>query len=376
MKTGRALCLAAAAWAVLAPLHAAEVRNRDKPAMGDWDLKPVRIWRIDRAGEEIFGLPFSLRVGEEGRLFVYDTENNINYIFDPDGNYRKNFAAGGQGPGEIIGQGRTFLVGDKVIISGANGFHYFTKEGDCLRTVRQEGSRLPPQLFLNEDELIAAPLTGYHTPEGEGRILLQNLRLGTEKVLAEFPAFRGGVGWSNERLFDMVVVGLSPLLTIGRGGDRIYWGMSDEYLIHVIDLEGRGIGTFSIDRKPVRISGRTKRTYFRRQNLPPDALDQIIDSFPDALTSFHRIEIHGGLVYVFVPELDLEASRGKIRQIDIFSPEGNYLYRAEIELGKGLTQLFSPLDNLIIQGNFMYSVCETADDTVVIVKFRVALPAN
>jgi len=81
-------------------------------------------------------------------------------------------------------------------------------------------------------------------------------------------------------------------------------------------------------------------------------------------------------VFVFVPELDLEVSRGRIRQIDIFTPEGNYLYRAEIKLEKGLRPLFSPLGNLIIQGDFMYSACELEDDTVVIVKHRIDLPSR
>jgi hypothetical protein len=303
-------------------------------------------------------------------------ENGINHIFDSGGGFKTSFARGGEGPGEIIGQERTFLVDDKVIITGMNGIHYFTQDGDYLRKARQEGSGLPIHLFLNEEELIAAPLTGIHTPEGRGMILLQNLKHGTKRVLAEFSSFRGGVGRSGEHVFDMIVVGLSPLLTIGRDRSRIYWGMSDAYLIHVTDLEGKRIDSFSINRKPTRLSKRMKKKYFERQDLPADALNQIVDSFPDALTHFHRIEMHNGLVYVFVPELDLEVKRGRIRQIDIFSEEGNYLYRAKIELEKGLRPLFSPLDNLVIQGDFMYAACEMDDDTVVILKYRIDLPSR
>ncbi|MBN2256487.1 MAG: hypothetical protein JW704_01530, partial [Anaerolineaceae bacterium] len=65
-----------------------------------------------------------------------------------------------------------------------------------------------------------------------------------------------------------------------------------------------------------------------------------------------------------------------IRQIDIFSPEGEYLYRAKIELEKGLRPVFSPLDNLIISGNFLYAACEKEDDTVVIVKYHIDLPGR
>jgi hypothetical protein len=353
-----------------------EVKNRDKPAKGELDLNPVKVWQVDRVGEDVFGYPFTLRVGSEARIFIYDSKIGVNYILNPQGILMRRFAGSGQGPGEVVGQGRTFLVGDKVIIEGGNGLHYFTKEGDYLRTMRREGSFFPPHLFLNEEELIAAPLTGIHTPKGDGKILLQNLTQGSEKVLADFSSFRGGVGQSGEQTFDIIVIGLSPLLTIGRDGQRIYWGMSDSYRIHVTDLDGNRIDSFSVDRKPTRISKRMKREYFKRQDLPSDALNQIIDSFSGSLSHFHRIESHNGFVFVFVPELDVEVQRGRIRQIDIFSPEGNYLYKAEIKLEKGLKPLFSPLNNLIIQGHFMYSACEMEDDTVVIVKHRIDLPSR
>ncbi|MBN1271539.1 MAG: 6-bladed beta-propeller [Candidatus Aminicenantes bacterium] len=356
------------------PPLSSKTKNRDRPIKGEWDFEPVKVWQINQAGEDVFGHPFSLRISERGKLYIFDTRNEINYIFDSEGNFIKQFAKRGQGPGEVSGQGRTFLVNDTVIISGMTGFHYFTSEGDYLRTARQTGSNLPPHLFLNEDELIAAPLTGYHTPEGKGKILLQNLKLGSEKVMTDFSSFEGGVGRSGEQLFDIVVIGLSPLLTIGQGHKKIYWGMSDSYLIHIADLEGNEVDSFSINRKPARISNRKKKEYFGRSDLPADALSQIINSFPNALTHFHRIEMHNGLIYVFVPELDMEARRARIRQVDIFSPEGKYLYRAKFELEEGLKLLFSPLENLVIQGNFMVSACELEDDTIVIVKHRIRLP--
>jgi len=83
--------------------------------------------------------------------------------------------------------------------------------------------------------------------------------------LAEFSSFRGGVDRSGEHVFDMIVVGLSPLLTIGQDRNRIYWGMSDTYLIHVTDLEGNRIDSFSINRKPTRYSKRMKRQCFERK---------------------------------------------------------------------------------------------------------------
>lgn len=109
-------------------------------------------------------------------------------------------------------------------------------------------------------------------------------------------------------------------------------------------------------------------------NLPEDMLPQIVKSYPNELTFFHRIEVHNGQVYVYVPDLDLDLGRAKIKQIDIFSPEGKYLYRVKVDFGENLTHLFSPLNNFIIKDDHIYTACEREDDTIVILKYKAALP--
>ena len=80
------------------------------------------------------------------------------------------------------------------------------------------------------------------------------------------------------------------------------------------------------------------------------------------------------LVYVFIPDLDLELGRTKLKQIDIFSLDGKYLYRADIDFGDDLTHLFSPLGNLIFKNGLVYAVCEREDDSIVILKCKADLP--
>lgn len=50
----------------------ADIENPDKPKKGIWDFKLERIWQIERAGEDVFGRPFSLLVSEEGYVYLYD----------------------------------------------------------------------------------------------------------------------------------------------------------------------------------------------------------------------------------------------------------------------------------------------------------------
>jgi hypothetical protein len=67
-------------------LFQAAVVNPDKPLKGEWHFKLKKVWEIDRAGDDVLGKPFSLTTTEDGILYVYDAANNINYIFDKEGN--------------------------------------------------------------------------------------------------------------------------------------------------------------------------------------------------------------------------------------------------------------------------------------------------
>jgi hypothetical protein len=348
-----------------------QVVNKDKPRHGEWDLKPEKVWETGRAGDEVLGLPQGMLVLDDGVVFLSDVANRKDYIFGPDGHFVRSFAPSGQGPGEVQRHGRFFLVDDKVIIPDMGRIHYFTKEGGYLRTAIKD---CEPHVFIDENRLIDAPLSPVFLPEGKGKIALCDLRSGRDTVISEYSAFEGGVARGGGEVVDMIVPLFSPLITIGYSEGRLYWGMSDRYMIHVTDLEGREITSFSVDRKKTRVSTRDKREYFKSDSLPADILKQIVDGLPDELTCFHRIEVHDDLVFVFVPEIDLENKRLRIRQIDIFSPEGTYLYKARLNFGKSRVHLSSPLRNIVIKGGFLYAVLQNEEDDVLLAKYKISLP--
>lgn len=354
----------------------AETKSRDKPAKGEWNFHLEKVWEIDKAGEDAFGQPFSLNVLQESWLYVFDPKNDTNYIFDSEGGFVKAFARGGQGPGEIIRQELIHIVGDRLIIPGMNGIHYFTKNGDYLKTVKQEKDPLDPRLFIGEEDFISAPLTTVNLPQGKAQIVRKNLRTEMETVIADYSLSQAGVAGNERQIVDMIVIGLSPLMTLCLDGGRLYWGLSDSYVINISDLNGENLGSISLDRNRRHISESAKRKHFASFDLPQDILPQIVESFPNELTHFHRFEVHGKLLYVYIPDLDWELGRTKIKQVDIFSLEGEYLYRAFMDFGSDLTHLFSPLGNLIFKDGYAYAVCEREDDTVVLVKFRATLPGN
>jgi len=348
-----------------------DVANKDKPQHGEWDFKLEKVWEIGSAGDEVLGLPQGILVSDDGILYLSDEANRKDYIFGPAGNFVGSFAKRGEGPGEVQRHGRFFFVVDKVIIPDAGRLHYFTKQGEYLTTVKKE---CEPHAFIDENRLIDAPLSPVFLPDGRGKITLCDLRSGKDTVISEFSAFEGGVARSGGTVVDVIVPVFSPLMTIGYSENRLYWGMSDRYMIHVIDLDGRDITSFSVDRKKTRVSKRDKWDFFNQGSMPADMLKQIMDSLPDEVTCFHRIEVHNKLIFVFVPEIDLENKVLRIRQLDIFSPEGRYIYKARLNFGINRIHLSSPLQNIVIKRDFLYAVLQDEKDNVLVTKYKISLP--
>jgi hypothetical protein len=350
------------------------VANPDKPRNGEWDFRLQKAWEVDRAGDEVLGFPFSLMATDKGNLYVFDAANNANYIFDKDGQFLRAFARRGQGPGEVMGQDKIHYVDGKVYIPAMSAIHVFTGDGDYIETVKLEGGSLYPRVFLNGDEIISAPLTAAFLQDGRGEIIRKNIRTGEEAVLAEFSLQDWGIAQSGDSVVDMVAIGFSPLMVVGYADDRLYWGMNTAYRINVTDLGGRKVRSFSLKRRARKVTDKFKKDFFTSADLPAETLDQIAESFPNKISYFHRIEVHDGLVYVFVPDVDLESKRAKLKQIDIFSPEGEYLYRAQIRFEEGRHPLFSPLNNLVIQDGHLYAVLMDDEDNVHIAQYEIALP--
>lgn len=348
-----------------------DVVNKDKPQHGEWDFKLEKVWKIDNAGDEVLGHPQGMLVSDDGILYLSDPANRIDYIFGPDGDFIGSFAERGEGPGEVQRHGRLFFVDDKVIIPDMGRIHYFSREGEYLTTVKKD---CEPHAFIDENRLIDAPLSAVFLPDGKGKITLCDLQSGKDTVISEFSAFEGGVARSSGMVMDVIVPVFSPLMTVGYSGNRLYWGMSDRYMINVTDLEGRNITSFSVDRKKTRVSKRDKRDFFKTDMMPANMLKQIVDSMPDEVTSFYRIEVQNRLIFVFVPEIDLENKTLRIRQVDIFSPEGKYIYKAHLNFEKNRVHLSSPLQNIVIKSDFLYAVLQDEDDNVLVAKYKISLP--
>jgi hypothetical protein len=160
-------------------------------------------------------------------------------------------------------------------------------------------------------------------------------------------------------------------MTIGYADGRIYYGMSDSYAVQIADLKGTKLGKFSIQRERRKVSAEEKALRFEEYlQMSRQARRQIMDSTPDEVTSFTRIESHRGLIYVFEPEVN----RRNFQAIDIFSAEGRYLYRSKITVDEGLTMMPQQSINPLLTDNCLYVALVDEDLNVRIRKYNIRLP--
>ncbi|UCH97439.1 MAG: hypothetical protein JSV88_11455, partial [Candidatus Aminicenantes bacterium] len=224
---------------------------------------------------------------------------------------------------------------------------------------------------------IASPVNVFQRPDNKGTITRVNLVTGKVTVVSEFQIFMGGdVRYGRQQNAPrrlIIIVGLTPLMTVGRGKDKLYYGISNTYKINVTDLEGKPLFSFSVERKNKKISGEEKKSLFNGvRNLSDDQRNQLIKAFPDEPTYFYHIEEINGLIYVLVPDpLRNLPGHQTPKQIDIFSTGGKYLYKAYVKFDKGLKPR-----SLVIKNNYLYAVLEDEAGEIRIAKYRISLPGS
>ncbi len=350
-----------------------DIVNPDRPLKGEWDLNLQKIWEVDRAGEAVFLQPDMLQAANDRTLYVHDGMNRLNYIFDRDGRFVKSFGRKGQGPGEIQDQKSFFQVGQTVVVVDTAKLHYFSKDGEYLKSESNYYYRRRPALFVDEHRFIAAPIGIFEAFDGKGKIVVIDLESGRETVVHGFLIFSGGTARVGKMVGSLIVEGLTPLMTIGHLDDRIYYGMSDSYTIHIADLHGKGLGDFSLKRANRKISPEEKAQRFEEYpQMSSQARRQIMETTPNEVTSFTRIEPHRGLIYVFEPEVN----RRNFQAIDIFSPEGRYLYRSKIIVDEGLTMMPQQSANPLLTDDHLYMALVDEGLNVRIRKYKISLPGG
>lgn len=345
-----------------------QVKNKDNPQKGEWDFNPQKIWEVDHAEGEKFSIPVELRVLDDGTVTFSDFANQKSYIFDGNGKYITSFAGQGEKAGEISRYLNCFTARENIVIGSPESLHFFTMKGEFIKSVSNNLFRRFPLFFLDENEFL------FKAKDSDGKVIVHKINLVTddETMFTEFPVItdeekeRGGPS----RIF----LGLTPQVKVAyhEESGRFYSGRSDSYEITVTDSKGKRMTSFGLDREKRPFSDDEKRKYFTNPRMTKEQNESIISSIPNALTYFMRIQVNDGLIYVFAVN---EFSRTqKIQQIDIFSPEGKYLYCSRLQFGDDV--FFRSTERMVIRGEDLYVILSTENGKNTIAKYRLTLPGS
>ena len=157
---------------------------------------------------------------------------------------------------------------------------------------------------------------------------------------------------------------------------RVYYGMDDSYHINIIDLDGKMINSFSLQRPRPKIAEDLKKeiiyNYFRGSRVEHES-ESAVKHLSNELTYFNRIRIEDGLVFIFLNNI---VTNWKSQPIDIFSLDGKYLYHCIFTPGDGdsISNSLSFGDILVLKQGHLYVILENSDGEAKIAKYKISLP--
>lgn len=349
------------------------VKDPNKPAEGVWDFNLTKNWQITNVENEVLARPDQIAVSEEENIYLMDGTVGIFYIFSKDGKFLKKFGPRGEGPGEVKHYMRFYLTKDGIVVADVDRLHFFTKDGEYLKSQENFFFANRPEFFLNNDEFITFPLGPMEIQEKEdtGKIRIYNLKTQQDTIITEFKVFTKAA----EGGTSILKIGLTPLMNVGfnAGENYLCYGMSDSYNLKIVDLKGKELSSISQKRAKIKVTSEIKEKMFANdmKGENPSIKQDIMKKTPNESTYFFRIEAINGLIYVFIPDVTDLVFPNKI---DIFSKDGKYLYNASIDVKKDGVPLFSPNHNFAIKNDHLYIVLETEKGDVSLVQYTITLP--
>jgi len=357
--------------------------NQDRPAGGEWDFDPRPEWSLDRIGAEPFVRPSRVAVGAGGTIVLLDRGTARVFVLSPSGALLHAF-------GDVDDVARLGFPIDMFVAADTTHVLYMGNKKDTVVSYGPDGGvigthelerGISPRVFVDEDRYIAVHSSA-DVLERQPRELLElrSLSRGDSSVLGAFPAedklILPAILPRGRFILLEDAIELFPRVIAGLDKSSILLGRSDRYLIEKIDLEGSGRLAFSIEGRerrslpPGYASARADEARIADDKpLPADARERFLAGYPVRQTFFTRIATDDdGLVYVFVPDI-LHPGR---QEIDIFSPQGDYLHHAVVELPGGSKRV-APL---VFDGDHLLALLESTQGAYNLVRYRIRRPTG
>jgi len=339
------------------------------PKHGTWNFNQQKVWEIDKAGSEDLGRPGEPRIGNNGILYLRDFDKKFSYIFDAEGELLKKFAYQGDDK-DVSMYINCFTFGENVVIGAMDKLHFYTGDGELIKSVPNNIFMRFPQAFLNRSEYLVAPGALSGLPEGIAEITKVNLESAKDEKFAEI------ILSEEEKALPPggVIVGLIPqiLTCYDEKNERIYFCKNSEYKIFVADSDGKILDSFGREQERINVSldARKEHLSFFLEDMPDETITSMAKGLPEKLTYFHNIQINNGFLYIFrMTEFSTKLTK---QVIDIYSLDGEFLYSGTIQFKNGLS--LKNVNGVQIRGNSLYALLSDENGKSKIVKYKIDIP--
>ena len=327
------------------------IKNPGYPLYGYLKLKLREDLSIGRGDDKnySFNRVRGVAVDNQGNIYAVDMSNQRVQVFDQKGKYLRTIGGMGKGPG-------AFQQPFKILLDENTGYIYVS-DGPKIKVFDKEGQFVadiipkayPVDFIIAGDGAILAK-TSSGKPEEETRELIKiNFKNEAIGTYARFPFYHiwlhklnSGYGGGQTGLeHDVLVVGIDQQTCL--------YGYSKEYELDVIDSQGKLLFKITKDEPYKNFTSSEQDDYkkkaasFRKKMVGKFKDIQDLGKIPEHKPFFYNLLTdREKRIYVQTnhtrtrPEVDNE--------VDIFSPEGYYLYKTDI-----------PHFTRVIKNGFLYT---------------------
>lgn len=321
------------------------IRNPETPRYGTFVPDLAEDLAIGDEKDDRYFLPgwVSIDIDQAGTIYACDSGNRRVQVYDKSGSYVRTLGRQGQGPGEYSYPSEVYLdqAGD-AYIRASRALVVFDREGVFKKNV-------PFNTFLSTMTLgPGGTIIGTTQPDlrAEGGPRNTLVQLGPDRepqrTLAVFPAYGVSPG---QMLFHWYS---GEIAFCDRLEDSLYYAFSLDYLIHVVDGEGRELFAFSKAEKSQGIGGE-EADLTRKDGIwawfgqgDPKAAPLDLPGHRPFFKKFLSDDLGRLYVIRFRPITEKAETTS---EVDVFSKDGLYLYR--------MTWPFLPQ---VIKGGYLYEV--------------------
>jgi hypothetical protein len=344
------------------------VSNPDVPLYGEisWELEAELVLGSDENDENtLFHEARRMLVDSAGNMYVLDSGNFRIQKFDPQGQHLLTIGQEGQGPGEFEDLPAAFISPDETLYAvGGGRLQRFKADGTLLSSLPLTHRLV--NLWIAPDHTIYGVETR-NSEEGRRRFLVKLDPEGKElAAMAEFsdvqPADHESDG---ARMRFVILHGYNHFLYLSRApqGGFFYAFSADYTLFHctehgeidlIIKKEAESI-PISQQEKDAIIEGIRNIILAGGRTIPDEVLEQGCQ-FPAARPYFVSL-VTDDRGRLYVRELKSTLDESDTQFLDVFGPDGQYLYRIVTEVAPQ-----------VITRGLVYELEENQDEGTILLK--------